>query len=144
MRKQRVNKGISIFLTAMSVILLPACSSSAPPYYSADTFASTAATAQEAASSIDSDIEVQSHNTEEYGYIKENSFLSVKANPFSTFAADVDTASYANIRRMILSGEKPPADAVRLEEMINYFSYDYPQPQGGEPFSVTTELAPCP
>lgn len=144
MRKQRVNKGISIFLTAMSVILLPACSSSAPPYYWADTFASTAATAQEAASSIDSDIEVQSHNTEEYGYIKENSFLSVKANPFSTFAADVDTASYANIRRMILSGEKPPADAVRLEEMINYFSYDYPQPQGGEPFSVTTELAPCP
>lgn len=88
--------------------------------------------------------EMPEHNTEEYSYIEENAFKSVKTQPFSTFAADVDTASYANLRRMILSGEQPPADAVRIEEMINYFSYDYPQPQNGEPFSVTTELAPCP
>ena len=87
---------------------------------------------------------VVKYNTEEYNYIRENTFLSVKTNPFSTFAADVDTASYANLRRMILSGEQPTADAVRIEEMINYFSYDYPEPKDGEPFSVTTELAPCP
>lgn len=84
------------------------------------------------------------HNTEEYNYIEENSFIAVKTNPFSTFAADVDTASYANLRRMILSGEQVLADAVRIEEMINYFSYDYPEPEGDEPFSVITELAPCP
>ena len=83
-------------------------------------------------------------NTEEYSYQEENPWMSVKTSPFSTFAADVDTASYANLRRMILRGERIPADAVRIEEMINYFSYDYPEPQEGEPFSVTTELAPCP
>lgn len=88
--------------------------------------------------------DIEEYSTEEYNYIKENVFQSVKAHPFSTFAADVDTASYANLRRMILSGQQPPADAVRIEEMINYFSYDYPEPQGNEPFSVTTELAPCP
>ena len=83
-------------------------------------------------------------NTEEYSYTPENGWKSVKASPFSTFAADVDTASYANLRRMILRGEEIPADAVRIEEMINYFHYDYPQPEDGKPFSVTTELAPCP
>lgn len=83
-------------------------------------------------------------NTEEYNHISENPFLSVKANKFSTFAADVDTASYANIRRMILAGKEPPADGVRIEEMINYFKYDYPKHEGGQPFSVTTQLAPCP
>ena len=83
-------------------------------------------------------------NTEEYDYIKENGWRAVSASPFATFAADVDTASYANIRRMILRGQSVPADAVRIEEMINYFSYDYPEPAEGEPFSVTTEIAPCP
>ena len=87
--------------------------------------------------------EVQ-YNTEEYSALKENIFLSANVHPFSTFAADVDTASYANLRRMILSGKKPPADAVRIEEMLNYFSYDYPSPEDDQPFSVTTELAPCP
>ncbi len=84
------------------------------------------------------------YNIEEYAYIKENGFQSVLTNPLSTFAADVDTASYANIRRMLLSGETVPADAVRIEEMINYFDYDYPQPEGDAPFSVTTRIAPCP
>lgn len=83
-------------------------------------------------------------NTEEYNYLAENSWMSVKASPFSTFAADVDTASYANLRRMLTRQQTVPADAVRLEEMINYFHYDYPQPKEGEPFSVTTEMAPCP
>ena len=83
-------------------------------------------------------------NTDEYAYIKESRFQSTLTNPLSTFAADVDTASYANVRRMLLAGEKPPADAVRIEEMLNYFHYNYPAPKEGEPFSVTTEIAPCP
>ena len=83
-------------------------------------------------------------NTEEYSYEEENPFRSVKTSPFSTFAADVDTASYANVRRMILDGNTVNPDAVRAEEMINYFHYDYAEPDGSEPFGVTTELAPCP
>lgn len=83
-------------------------------------------------------------NTEEYDYFAENSWMSVKNSPFSTFAADVDTASYANVRRMLTRGQTVPVDAVRIEEMVNYFHYNYPQPIEGEPFSVTTEVAPCP
>ncbi len=83
-------------------------------------------------------------NTEEYKYVAENGWLSSITSPFSTFAADVDTASYANVRRMILEGQTVPADAVRIEEMINYFDYHYPAPKGDEPFSVTTKIAPCP
>ncbi|WP_320938035.1 VWA domain-containing protein [Enterocloster lavalensis] len=85
-----------------------------------------------------------SHNTEEYNYIAENAFLAVANAPLSTFAADVDTASYANIRRKILEGNEVPADAVRIEEMLNYFTYDYPEPTEGEPFSVTTYIGDCP
>lgn len=84
------------------------------------------------------------HNTEEYDSIKENRFLSVAANPFSTFSADVDTASYANIRRFLNSNSRPDEGAVRIEEMLNYFYYDYPEPTGSQPFSVTTELSDCP
>lgn len=83
-------------------------------------------------------------NTEEYSAITENSFKSTVSDPLSTFSADVDTASYSNLRRMIRDGDSIPADAVRIEEMINYFRYDYPEPQPGEPFSVTTEIAQCP
>lgn len=83
-------------------------------------------------------------NTEEYKYQAENPWLAAVTSPFSTFAADVDTASYANLRRMLTQRTDIPADAVRIEEMMNYFSYDYPEPQSSEPFSVTTEIAPCP
>ena len=83
-------------------------------------------------------------NTEEYSAITENSFKSTAADPLSTFSADVDTASYSNLRRIIRGGGTVPSDAVRIEEMINYFHYDYPEPQAGEPFSVTTEIADCP
>ncbi len=83
-------------------------------------------------------------NTEEYSYEEENPFYLVKTTPFSTFAADVDTASYANVRRMILDGDPVIPDAVRAEEMINYFHYDYEEPGSDDPFGVTTELAPCP
>ena len=88
--------------------------------------------------------EIIDWNTEEYDYMKENVFVAVSAQPFATFAADVDTASYANLRRQILQGTSVVPDSVRIEELINYFRYDYPQPKEGEPFSVTTEIAPCP
>jgi len=86
-------------------------------------------------------------NTEEYDAIVENGFASVAQSPLSTFAADVDTASYANVRRMINDGYRPeniPTGAVRTEEMINYFSYSYNGPQDGEPFGVNAVIAPCP
>ncbi len=83
-------------------------------------------------------------NKEEYSVFTENNFMAVADNPLSTFSADVDTASYANIKRMISDGIKPPVDAVRIEEMLNYFQYDYPEPRSGEPFSVTTEITNCP
>ncbi|MFZ0282550.1 MAG: von Willebrand factor type A domain-containing protein [Bacteroidales bacterium] len=83
-------------------------------------------------------------NTEGYASVNENGFRSVKNNPLSTFSIDVDNASYSNIRRFINSGTIPPPDAVRIEEMINYFKYDYPEAKGEHPFSVYTELAVCP
>jgi Ca-activated chloride channel family protein len=81
---------------------------------------------------------------ESYTRIDENPFRSVSAEPLSTFSIDVDTASYANVRRFLSEGTLPPADAVRVEEMINYFRYSYAPPRDGTPFSVTTELTDCP
>ena len=92
----------------------------------------------------DYDYDPVEHNTEEYNAITENRYLSVVTNPLSTFSADVDTASYTNVRRYIDDRQLPPADAVRIEELLNYFTYDYPQPTGDEPFSVTTEISACP
>ena len=89
----------------------------------------------------DSDIQ---QNDEEYNYIKENGYTAVSSAPLSTFSADVDTASYTNVRRMIDDGMDVPPDAVRIEEFINYFDYDYSDPVDGEPFAVHTELSNCP
>ncbi|HBZ00365.1 MAG TPA: hypothetical protein DEO84_03485, partial [candidate division Zixibacteria bacterium] len=83
-------------------------------------------------------------NTENYDRIYENEFLDVTANPLSTFSIDVDAASYSNIRRFINDGRLPPPDAVRIEEMINYFAYDYPQPRRNQPFSINAEVSDCP
>ncbi|MFN8302786.1 MAG: von Willebrand factor type A domain-containing protein [Saprospiraceae bacterium] len=82
--------------------------------------------------------------TEQYNAIMENPFVEVAGNPLSTFSIDVDAASYSNVRRFINSGRLPPADAVRIEEMINYFDYQYDAPRDGRPFAVHTELAACP
>ncbi|HAG12695.1 MAG TPA: VWA domain-containing protein [Ruminococcus sp.] len=90
------------------------------------------------------DEEQPEFNTEEYNAITENSFKSTVSDPLSTFSIDVDTASYSNVRRMIQAHQDVPAGAVRIEEMLNYFHYDYPQPNADEPFSVTTQLADCP
>lgn len=83
-------------------------------------------------------------NRESYDYIKENGFKAVNVHPLSTFSADVDTASYSNLRRFLNEGRKPPVDAVRIEEMVNYFSYDYAEAQGRHPFSVNTTLSDAP
>lgn len=84
------------------------------------------------------------HNTEGYSAIHENGFKDVMHNPLSTFSIDVDKASYSNVRRFLNMGQLPPMDAVRIEEMVNYFSYDYPEPEGKHPFSVYTEISACP
>ncbi|HWB28780.1 MAG TPA: von Willebrand factor type A domain-containing protein [Chitinophagaceae bacterium] len=83
-------------------------------------------------------------NTEGCDQIVENPYLEVKNNPLSTFSIDVDAASYSNVRRFLKDGTMPPPGAVRIEEMINYFSYQYPHLQGNDPFSVNTEIAACP
>jgi len=83
-------------------------------------------------------------NTERYGEYIENAFGIVKESPLTTFSIDVDTASYTNLRRKLMNGYLPHKNAVRIEEMINYFDYDYPQPESGRPFSVNTEVAQSP
>lgn len=110
--------------------------------------AMTTAAAAEAADGVFPE-EVE-FNTEEYNSIKENSYKSTVSDPLSTFSIDVDTACYTNLRRMINDSFEYgydlniPQDYIRIEEILNYFSYDYPQPNEGEPFSVTTEIADCP
>jgi len=83
-------------------------------------------------------------STERYQPLLENTFAAVTQAPLSTFSIDVDTAAYANVRRFLNQGVLPPADAVRLEEMINYFPYDYEQPDGDRPFSVQVDVAEAP
>jgi len=83
-------------------------------------------------------------NRESYATIQENKFHQVTKDPLSTFSIDVDAASYSNLRRFLNSGQKPPVDAIRIEEMINYFNYDYPQPKNKDPFEVITEISSCP
>jgi Ca-activated chloride channel family protein len=82
--------------------------------------------------------------SESYAKITENGFKLVDASPLSTFSVDVDRAAYSNVRRFINSGQKPPADAVRIEEMVNYFHYDYPEPKSEHPIEIYTELSVCP
>lgn len=81
---------------------------------------------------------------EQYNTIKDNQYQNVIKEPLSTFSIDVDRASYSNVRRFLNDGMLPPKDAIRIEEMINYFSYNYPEPQNEQPFSITTQLTECP
>jgi Ca-activated chloride channel family protein len=83
-------------------------------------------------------------NADAYDAINDNPFLTVVQNPLSTFSVDVDTASYSNVRRYLNQGQLPPRDAVRIEEMVNYFTYDYPQPSSGAPIGATIEAASTP
>ncbi len=83
-------------------------------------------------------------STESYRRVEDSSFRDVATDPLSTFSIDVDTASYANVRRFLESGARPPRDAVRLEELLNYFPYDLPGPRGPEPFAVSTDVGVAP
>ncbi len=83
-------------------------------------------------------------NTEAYNGITENIFHDATRSPLSTFSIDVDAASYSNVRRFLQSGQRPPQGAVRIEEMVNYFHYDYPQPKNEDPFSINTEISTAP
>ena len=83
-------------------------------------------------------------NTESYARIEANAFRLTTDEPLSTFAADVDTASFANVRRFLKSGQMPPIDAVRVEELVNYFRFAYPEPERGKPVSITAEYGECP
>lgn len=98
-----------------------------------------------AAGAYFSDVEFEvDYNTESYRAIDENIFHSSKNKPLSTFSIDVDAASYSNVRRFLNMGQLPPKDAVRIEEMINYFDYDYTGPSNGEPFAIHTSKAKAP
>ena len=92
----------------------------------------------------DNEMPTEDFNTESYDKISENAFVSALKKPLSTFSIDVDRASYANMRRFINMNQLPPKDAIRIEEMVNYFNYSYPLPKSDKPFSVNLELADCP
>lgn len=92
----------------------------------------------------DGDLVEPEQNTEDYDKIHENPFTNATQTPVSTFSIDVDNASYSNVRRFLDGNSLPPANSIRIEEMINYFTYDYPQPQSNHPFSINTEIAPSP
>lgn len=83
-------------------------------------------------------------NTENYNHLSDNGYKDPAQQPLSTLSIDVDRASYSNVRRFLNSRNLPPADAVRVEELINYFPYNYPEPKNGEPFSITRQLTDCP
>ena len=87
---------------------------------------------------------LERESREQYGRFEEHRFLAVTDRPLSTFSIDVDTASYAVVRRFLTAGQLPPPDAVRIEEFVNYFRYSYPRPAGDEPFAVALEAADCP
>ena len=90
------------------------------------------------------DHKVISTDNEDYGTLVENEFESPKQSPLSTFSIDVDNASYTNIRRFINNGQQVPKDAVRVEEMVNFFKYNYSQPKNNQPFAIHTEYSDCP
>ncbi|QQO10034.1 vWA domain-containing protein [Breznakiella homolactica] len=135
-------KNLKLLKTILAVFILSACSSYSPKtalYEEAD-YASMYA-ANVVFDTIDGEEEF---NTEGFDHIEDNPFLLVKNNPLSTFSIDVDTAGYAIARRYISNGSMPPKSAIRIEELVNYFDYDYPPPDSGAPFAVYTETAECP
>ena len=143
----------ALLMAALALVLLPACHTRKAPmpgYVGRSAVAPPPAAVPPPLSGVEFDsawlgkaAEETEFNTEEYGRFEENSFLRTADNPLSTFSIDVDRASYANVRRFLASGQLPPKGAVRIEEMINYFSHDYPDP-AADPFSITTELSGCP
>ena len=142
-----------VALTIAAALFLSACAGrnsdtttqdGASRNYPSQTVASGTVAASPMAEIAADKAEERTGNAEQYEHIDENPFLEVARAPLSTFSIDVDTASYSNTRRFLKEGQLPPKDAVRIEELINYFSYDYPQPVGEAPFSVTAEISEAP
>ncbi|HEY0427655.1 MAG TPA: VWA domain-containing protein [Pyrinomonadaceae bacterium] len=148
-----LNYKFLIVLVLLSSVILSGCPGESAPSDTANMNTSaykpvstplSAANSNSAGTMSDSYYAEEGTKGERYAEINENPFLETSRAPLSTFSIDVDTASYANVRRYLNDGSLPPADAVRIEELINYFEYDYPQPIGDAPFSVNTEVASCP
>ena len=156
-RVKSTRSQLFLALTIIAALLLSACADKKPQGEVAYNNANRPATVEDvkagtvASSNTMTDArpmpgrdEAVNGNTEAYSHIDENPFLDVAHAPLSTFSVDVDTASYSNTRRFLKDGQLPPKDAVRIEELINYFTYDYPQPVGDAPFSVTAEISEAP
>jgi hypothetical protein len=136
-RPHRRSLAAILSLTTPAAVTLVACSLNRPQMYLAS--AGPVASAPPAVAE-----ELGGHNTESYDRIDENPFLASRDNPVSTFSIDVDTASYANVRRFLNDEHLPPLDAVRIEELVNYFHYADPPPDGAAPLAARTEVGPCP
>ena len=140
-----------LLLIAGSLLLVVACASKKKSM-EMDRSYPTSASPQEPMVGATADMEMadealppqQMPNTESYDKIVDNKFLPATSHPLSTFSIDVDTASYANLRRFLTSGVVPPKDAIRIEEMINYFPYDYTHPKGSSPLTVQVDAYSAP
>ena len=145
MLTNRFKKITVITAVSAAVTLLAGCAQNlSADYFSPQNNSSLAGYGMQEAASFAADTDIGEWNTEEYSDIREQGFKSPKIEPLSTFSADVDTASYTNIRRYINNGDEIPDGAVRIEEMLNYFSYDYPEPEEGKAFSTSVEMGDCP
>ena len=143
--KKRLNYAALCTACALAAVSMTACGGGADISYTInEAKGELAMDGFDMEAAVENGMPAEMPNTEEYNEITENGFVSPLDQPFSTFSIDVDTASYTNVRRMIRAGQPVDPDAVRIEEMINYFSYDYPAPADGKPFSVTTEMYDCP
>lgn len=125
-----INKLRSVLVGALSTLVIVGCS--------------TAGYKPAVQYTMEPPLNFDALDNEKYSHIQENQFLKAMSEPVSTFSIDVDTASYSNVRSLINGGTMPPKDSVRIEELVNYFSYVYPQPQPGQPFSISTEIASAP
>jgi Ca-activated chloride channel homolog len=149
-----ISRSIAYISLAVLIGSLAACESSPGSRQATKDVASAPASApqnaaaensMDKASTKDSPPEaVPETGSETYKGVTDNQFYAAKADTLSTFSIDVDTASYSNLRRFVNNGKLPPKDAVRIEEMVNYFPYNYPQPTGNKPFSINTEVADAP
>ncbi|MBZ4037372.1 VWA domain-containing protein [Flavobacterium sp. 17A] len=134
-------RNFNFFMMAFLVLTIFGCKKAD---YAAEENANSTEIAVATTDALDEDYATPEPNTESYAGLEENPFESPLKTPLSTFSIDVDNASYTNIRRFINEGQKVPKDAVRIEEMINFFKYKYPQPDGEHPFSINTEYSDCP
>ncbi|WP_414656172.1 vWA domain-containing protein [Flavobacterium sp.] len=134
-------RNFNFFMMAFLVLTIFSCKKAD---YATEQNADATEIAVTTTDALDEDYALPEPNTESYAGLEENPFESPLKTPLSTFSIDVDNASYTNIRRFINEGQKVPKDAVRVEEMINFFKYKYPQPDGQHPFAINTEYSDCP